>query len=111
MISFNQESLLLFNLFLSFCVIIINFMIIIISLYYVYTKKEILEDTEKRNIKIWSYYLIILMIAITINILWRHFISPSEILIINIFERISNSLIYLACLVKITDIEKSMKEM
>ncbi|MHA1338445.1 MAG: hypothetical protein ACTSRZ_01805 [Promethearchaeota archaeon] len=77
-----------------------------------YKSTKSLEGKEEFYIKsrqTWTYFFIIMFIMNIIMIIWKFFIKDQ--FIIDILERISNTLFYVAIFIKIQHIEKSINRL
>ena len=66
------------------------------------------DEAQQRTFNIWSYFFILLAISNILILIWRFAIPESNAILIDIIERSSNVLFYLACFIKVYDIEKSL---
>ncbi|MHA1788919.1 MAG: hypothetical protein ACTSXT_06785 [Candidatus Helarchaeota archaeon] len=98
------------NVYLFISVIIIESILLMIVLYNYNKKKTKYDGTTRRNIIIWGYFFLIIIITSIIILIWKINYNYWDYEIKDIVERISNILIFLACLIKVYDVEKVLNE-
>ena len=81
----------------------------IITIVYYYKKKDELEDSDKKSVFSWMLFFIIIVIQLFIMSLWKFWIT--DVFLANILERIANTLVFLAMLIKVIDIERSCNKL
>lgn len=64
------------------------------------------DDSQKKTLRMWGYFFIILAISNILILTWRFAIT--DVLVSDIIERTANTLFYFACFMKVVDIEKGL---
>ncbi|MHA1145766.1 MAG: hypothetical protein ACTSRW_13585 [Candidatus Helarchaeota archaeon] len=103
-----SNPLLLVN-FILWCSNTILAFVVVSICFYKDVKREDLDDIEKRNLRTWSAFFLILITANVLTLIWRFLMA--DFLIINILERISNVLVISASFIKIIHVEKVINKM
>ncbi|MHC1591147.1 MAG: hypothetical protein ACXQS8_03605, partial [Candidatus Helarchaeales archaeon] len=103
-----SNPLLLINFILWCSNTIIAFIVVCIC-FYKDLRRDDMEEVEKRNIRTWSAFFLLLITANILTLTWRFYIS--DLIIINILERISNILVIIASLIKVIHAEIIVNKM
>ncbi len=65
---------------------------------------ESARDPQRRNLQIWGFFFLLLLISNILILTWRFAIS--DFLVADILERVANALFYFAIFIRVVDIEK-----
>ncbi|NVM27535.1 MAG: hypothetical protein HWN65_01725 [Candidatus Helarchaeota archaeon] len=108
--AFPYENL---NITLMVCSTVLMLIIAILS-FRLAGKKE--DALEKKNMRTWGYFFLLLIFATLLTLTWRYLIPGDlalmlfgyELTVVNLVERTANAIVFIACFVRILEIEKSL---